>query len=322
MLAEDLKPKVLITDDVHFSLIPALETRNFHVDYLPDISLQETIERIHYYTGLIINSKINVDQELLDKATHLKWIARLGSGMEIIDLPLTQLKGIKVFNTPEANCNSVAEHALGMLLALLRNLPRADKEIREMQWFREKNRGEELRGKTLGIIGYGHTGTRFAEMLNGLNVKVLVFDKYKQLNIFTDRLEVVNDVRQIQEQADIISLHVPLTPETEYLIKADFIANCKKAFILINTSRGKVVNTHDLLLGLKEGKVRGACLDVFENEKPDSFSVEEKTMYGELYLMHNVVLSPHIAGWTHESKKAIADILLQKLDYINSKLEM
>lgn len=308
--------KVLVTDDVHPLLIEGLCSRNFEVHYQPDISLKETIERIGPYQGLIINSKIIADAALISKAANLKWIGRLGSGMEIIDATAASQKGIHLISTPEGNCNAVAEHALAMILALFRNLSRADHEVRDKNWSREKNRGEELCGKTLGIIGYGHTGQRFEELLRGFDVKVLVYDKYKQLSNSKGRYSVVKDVNEIRESAELISLHLPLSSETRHLIDKNFISGCRHSFYLINTSRGQIVKTSDLIEGLRSGKIKGACLDVFENEKPSGFSDSERIMYDELYSMEQVLLSPHIAGWTHQSKLKIAEIMLEKLDKI------
>ncbi len=312
--------KVLITDDVHPMLIEGLKVRNWEVDYQPNISLNETRDIIGQYQGLVINSKIIANAAFLQRAEKLKWIGRLGSGMEIIDVKVATQKGIQLINTPEANCNAVAEHALGMILSLFRNLNRSDRELRTKNWQREKNRGEELNGKTLGIIGYGHTGQRFEELLRGFNVKVLVYDKYKQLSNCEGRYSLVKDVNEIRESADLISLHLPLSSETKYLIDKNFISGCRNSFYLINTSRGQIVNTLDLLEALRSGKIKGACLDVFENEKPSSFSDSEKIMYDELYSMEQVLLSPHIAGWTHQSKQKIAEIMLKKLDKISGSI--
>jgi D-3-phosphoglycerate dehydrogenase len=306
--------KVLITDDVHPLLIEGLKNRNWEVHYKPEISLAETLEIVGDFEGLIINSKIKVDAAFMERAKKLKWIGRLGSVMEIIDVPLAIQKGIHLISTPEANCNAVAEHAVAMILSLFRNLNRADREVRNRSWQREKNRGEELAGKTLGIIGYGHTGQRFEELLRGFNVKVLVYDKYKQLSNSQGRYVVVKDLNEIKESADLISLHLPLTPETKYLIDKKFIDSCKNSFYLINTSRGKIVKTLDLLEGLRSGKIKGACLDVFENEKPADFTEADKLLYDDLYKMDQLVLSPHIAGWTFQSKKKIAESILEKLD--------
>jgi D-3-phosphoglycerate dehydrogenase len=306
--------KVIITDDVHEDLKTGLKHRGWSVDYNPDISPLQLKEIISEYTGMVINSKIIADAGLLECATNLKWIGRLGSGMEIIDQAYALEKGIQLINTPEANCNAVAEHALGMIISLLRNITIADQEVRDKIWLREKNRGLELKYRTIGIIGYGHTGQRFEELLRGFGAKVLVYDKYKQLSDQPGRYSAVPDLKGIKESADLISLHIPLSPETKYLIDKDFIGSCRNNFYLINTSRGPVVNTSDLLEGLKTGKVKGACLDVFENERPLTFNSEEGRIYEELYHMKQVVLSPHIAGWTYESLQLIAQVMLEKLD--------
>ncbi|MBK8450486.1 MAG: hypothetical protein IPO78_01625 [Saprospiraceae bacterium] len=315
-----MKKKVLITDDVHPLLIKGLIDRNWIVDFEPEISLQETFDKISNYEGLVINSKIVVDRAFLKRAQSLLWIGRLGSGMEIIDIPAALERGIHLINTPEANCNAVAEHALGMLFSLFRNLNRADYEVRRLLWEREKNRGEELAGKVIGVLGYGHTGARFIELLEGLSVKVLVYDKYKQLSKQLNRYTHVVDADEIRKSANVISLHLPLTTETKNLLDRDFIAGCKNPFYLINTSRGQVVNTIDLIHALHIGKVKGACLDVFENEKPASFTETERAMYEELYRLPQVILSPHIAGWTYQSKQKIGEILLEKLDRVLPRL--
>lgn len=308
------KPKLLITDDVHPLLISGLEARGYEVDYQADISLIQTKEMIPQYTGLVINSKIKVDRSFIEKAEKLKWIGRLGSGMEIIDVPAAQERGILLINTPEANCQAVAEHALGLLLSLFRNLNRADRELRNWTWNRAQNRGKELQGQTVGIIGYGHTGPAFAKLLEAFDVKVLVFDKYKQHLELGPRYEHVKNVETIQEEAGVISLHIPLSPETKHLINEEFLNSCRNPIYLINTSRGPIVKTTDLIKALRSGQVLGACLDVFENEHPLSYSDEERKMYEELYTFDQVILSPHIAGWTFESKRKIAELLLEKLD--------
>lgn len=311
-----MKKRVLITDEVHSVLLNGLEENNCIVDYLPEIQLDAVRDIIGNYDGLIINSKIKADAAFLEKAKQLKWLGRLGSGMEIIDQVVAQKKGITLISTPEGNCNAVAEHALGMVLTLFRNLNRSDRELRQRQWLREKNRGEELSGKTIGIIGYGYTGQRFEELLRSFNVKVLVYDKYKQLSNDEGRYSVVSVVNEIKESADLISLHLPLTPETKSMIDKKFIDSCRHSFYLVNTSRGQIVNTFDLLDALRSGKIKGACLDVFENEKPESFTGTENEMYDELYALEQVVLTPHIAGWTHQSKRRIAEIMLEKLTKI------
>ena len=305
--------KVLITDGVHPLLIEGLEDVGFVCDYHPKISLEKVREVIEPYTGLIINSKILVDSFLLDKAKHLKFVGRLGSGMEIVDLAYARLKKVGVYNAPEGNRNAVAEQALGMLLVLANNLLRADHEVRSKIWRREANRGFEIMGKTIGIIGFGHTGRMFASKLAGMGMNVLAYDKYKIA--YTEAFPHVSNcsLEQLLIESDIISLHLPLTKETKHLVDESFFSQCKDGLILINTSRGSIVKTTDLITALKSKKLAGVCLDVFENEKPATFTAEEHRLFDELYQFENVVLSPHIAGWTYESKKKLASILLEKI---------
>lgn len=312
---ENSSPKVLITDDVSPILIEGFEKAGYSCHYSPQISYSEVLAIVHDYEGLIINTKITAYKELLDKAVKLKFIGRLGSGMEIIDQVYAAQKNIAVYSAPEGNANAVAEHAVGLLLALANKIAIADAEVRQMVWQREKNRGWELKGKTLSIIGYGHTGSAFAKCLMGFDMNILVYDKYKtnyvpkpyQSFIFESSWE------EIFEKADILSLHLPLTPEVKHLVQDSFLKKFKKNIIIINTSRGMVIDTKALLRALVSGKVAGAALDVYENEKINSFSAEEKKMYQELYAMKNTILTPHIAGWTHESKRLIAQVLLEKI---------
>lgn len=308
-----MSKKILITDDVHPLLIEGMEADGFHCDYRPEITLEEVRSIIGDYEGLIINSKILVDRVLLDKAPKLRFVGRLGSGMEIVDREYAAVKGVAVLSSPEGNCNAVAEQALGMLLALSNNLLRADREVRQKTWNREKNRGFEIMGKTIGIIGFGHTGSAFAKKLSGMGVKILAYDKYKE-NYTAGFLNVeAVEMPEIFEKAEIISFHLPLTAETKHLVDLTFINKCKKGVILINTSRGQVIKTEDLIAGLESGDIGGACLDVFENEKPKTYSEREREMYNRLFSFENVVVTPHIAGWTFESKRRLADILLGKI---------
>ncbi len=306
--------KVLITDGVHPVLFQGLEQLGFENDYHPNITLEDVHQIIHQYEGIVINSKIIADKTMFDKAQKLIFIARLGSGMEIIDQAYAQFKNIHVINSPEGNRNAVAEHALGMLLSLANNLNQADREVRKMHWDREKNRGFELYGKTIGIIGFGHTGSTFAKRLQGLEMNILAYDKYK--TDYTLPFSFVKEAKleEIKTQADIISFHLPLTNETRHYCNKTFIHECKKGVILINTSRGQVIKTNDLIIALENGKVSGACLDVFENEKTHTFSEQEKEMYQKLYDYDQVILSPHVAGWTHESKYKLSKIILEKLE--------
>jgi D-3-phosphoglycerate dehydrogenase len=272
------------------------------------------LDQIPDYTGLIINSKIQVNRAFLDRAVLLKFVGRLGSGMEIVDRPYAAERGVSVFSSPEGNRNAVAEQALGMLLSLSNHLSRADMEVRQKIWRREANRGWELRGKTIGIVGFGHTGSQFAKKLAGMEMKVLGYDRY--LNDYSEGMPWVKEAENLEEivsQSDIISLHLPLTPETRHLVDAAFIARCKPGFILINTARGACVDTAAVVDGLASGQIGGACLDVFENEKPATYGDSELAVYEQLFGFENVVLTPHIAGWTLESKRLLAETLLQKI---------
>ncbi|MEY4903518.1 MAG: hypothetical protein RLZZ292_1333 [Bacteroidota bacterium] len=308
-----MQKKVLITDDLHPLMIEGLTQLGYAIDYQPNITLEAVRECIAQYEGLIINSKILVDKLLLDRAVRLRFVARLGSGMEIVDKPYAAQKGVAVLSSPEGNCNAVAEHALGMLLAFANNLLPADREVRQKIWLREKNRGFELAGKTIGIIGFGHTGSAFARKLKGMEMRVLAFDKYK--SDYTHDFEYVEEttLENLQEQADIISFHLPLNPETKYFFDADFLKKCQKKLVILNTSRGNVVKTTDLIQALEKEMILGACLDVFENEKPVTYTQEEEAMYEHLYTFPNVILSPHVAGWTQESKYKLSKVLLEKI---------
>jgi D-3-phosphoglycerate dehydrogenase / 2-oxoglutarate reductase len=341
--------KVLITDTTHPILIAGLEKNGYQCDYLPEITHDETLKIIGDYEGLIINSKIFVNKTMIDAASQLRFVGRLGSGMEIVDIPYAEARGIAILSSPEGNRNAVAEHALGMLLALANNLHRSQLEVKNFQWHREKNRGLELMGKTVGIIGFGNTGSAFASKLIGLGVRILTYDKYlfnfhKKTDIaikegksnttiktsykfsmkgteWTDenwRFATVEAVPllTIMQEADIISFHLPLNAETEYMANNVFFNTCQKPIVLINTSRGKVVKTEDLIVALEKGKVRGACLDVFENEKTGSYTEGERYMYEKLFSFDNVIVSPHIAGWTQESKARLASVLLKKIETI------
>lgn len=333
--------KVLITDDVHPLLIKGLQERGYTVDFMPNITAEETLTIIENYTGLIVNSKIFCGETLLKRATQLKWITRLGSGMEVIDTAQCDLRNIQYANTPEGNCNAVAEHALGLLLSLLRNITKANNEIQSMQWIREANRGEELQGKTVAILGYGHTGGAFARLLAPFHVKVLVYDKYKKgFTCHSERSEeslsanataqafqhevsssssgyqyiFESSLEDIFNEADILSLHLPLTNNTNQWIDATFLNAFKKNIYLINTSRGKVLNTSDALKMVASGKVKGMALDVLENEKLATLNSSEQLILKRLTENNKIILTPHIAGWTHESKEKIAAVTLQKFD--------
>lgn len=284
----------------------------YQVDYQPHISPEEVYSCIGPYFGIVINTKIKAYRELLVKASNLKVIARLGSGLDIIDLGAADEYGIKVISTPEGNAQSVAEHALGMLLCLMNKTLSADKLLREFKWKREAHRGTELMGKHVGLVGYGHTGKAFAKLLEAFSVYLHIYDPYVQRIENYSRMVFHNDLESLAKEVDIISFHVQLTPETKCMADKDLLDKMKRGAILINTSRGKVVNTGALVSALESNQLGGACLDVFENEHPDTFTEAELSMYSRLYSKSNVVLTPHVAGWTHESKFKIADTILTK----------
>lgn len=308
--------KVLITDFVHEHLISGLTDMGYEVDYDKNIPLKKTARIISDYTGIIINSKTVMDRAMIDRAINLKFIGRLGSGLEIIDLAYAKEKKIHVYNSPEGNRNAVAEHALGMLLALANNLVRADKEVKDFKWNREKNRGFELEGKTIGIIGFGNTGSSLARLLSGFGVKILAYDKYKK--DYTKGFDHVKktSMNQLLKKADIISLHIPLTKDTLNLVNDAFFEKCKEGAILMNTSRGKIIDIKALNKALSSKKLAGVCLDVMPNEKTKTYTDREKRSYKRLFNQNNVLVSPHVAGWTHESLFKIADVLLSKIKKI------
>lgn len=311
-----MKPQILITDEQHPLLQQGLEADGFAVDYRPDVSPEKVLEIIENYTGLVINSKIYAGKELLGKATQLKFVARAGSGLEVIDLDEAKKRGIEVINSPEGNRNAVAEQALAKLLSIMNNIPRAYSQIKNYEWVREANRGYELSGKTVALLAYGNTAQAFAKLLSGFGVTLLAYDKY--LKSFGNDYVRESTLAEIFEKADVLSIHLPLTAETEWMIDYEFISSFKKPVWLVNTARGKVLKTADLIRALNEGKVLAAALDVLENEKLNSFTAKERDVFDTLINDHRVLLTPHIAGWTHESKQKIAEVLLQKIRSTNS----
>jgi D-3-phosphoglycerate dehydrogenase len=302
--------KILFIDTVHPFLKQELEKQNYICDTAYDKSKAEIQEIIHNYQGIILRSRFILDKEFIDYTSELKFIARAGSGLENIDVNYAKNKNINCYNAGEGNRQAVAEHALGMLLSLFNNLNKADQEVRNGKWEREENRGIELSGKTIGIIGYGNNGSAFAEVLKGFDVTILAYDKYLTEYPYQSTME------SIYKQADIVSLHIPLTAETAYLVNNDFIRKFEKDFHLINTARGKCVNTKDLVLALENGHIKGACLDVLEYEKTSFENLSQEGFTAEMqYLMDSpkTMLSPHIAGWTQESNVKISEVLLKKI---------
>lgn len=306
--------KVLHLDSNHELLLNQLNNLGFtnHEDYTS--SKSEIEAKISEYNGIIIRSRFSIDKHFLDAAKKLKFIGRVGAGLENIDCDYAETKGVTLFNAPEGNRNAVGEHSLAMLLSLFNKLNKADKEVRQGKWFREANRGLELDGKTVGLIGYGNMGKAFAKKLRGFDVEIICYDI--KPNVDDDNCKQVS-LRELQKKADILSLHTPQTELTLNMIDSKFISNFKKPFWLINTARGKSVVTQDLVKALKSGKILGAGLDVLEYEKAsfENLFTSEKMPEAFQYLItsENVLLSPHVAGWTIESKKKLAQTIVDKI---------
>lgn len=303
--------KCLIVDQMHESILELLNEIGVIPTYKPQISRDQILDIIGAYEGLLIRSKTHVDQELVDRARKLEFIGRAGAGLDKIDVEYVESRDIEILNAPEGNRDALAEHAIAMLLGLLNNLNVADKEVREWVWDREGNRGVELSDKTVGIIGYGYMGQAFVQRLRAFDCRVLVYDKYKK-GFGTKKVEEVN-LDKLFAKADILSLHVPLTDETQGWIDKDFIDNFRKDIYLLNTARGEIIPTTDLLDLLDSGKIKGAALDVLEKEKFNQLSEKEKAMLEDLFGRKNVVLSPHVAGWTFASYKRINEVLVGKI---------
>jgi len=305
--------KILHLDSNHPLLWEQLEQAGFinHQDYK---SSKEAVEEIiHEYNGIVIRSRFDIDRQFLDKAPNLQCIARVGAGLESIDVDYAGKKGVELIAAPEGNRNAVGEHALGMLLSLFNKLNKADREIRSGKWIREGNRGYELEGKTVGIIGYGNMGKSFAKKLRGFDVEVVCYDI--KPGVGDENARQVS-LEELQEKADIFSLHTPYTPQTNKMVDADFINKFTKPFWLINTARGKAVVTKDLAEALKSGKILGAGLDVLEYEKSSFeqlFTNEVPEEFQYLLNSDNVLLSPHIAGWTFESHEKLAQVIVDKI---------
>lgn len=305
--------KILHIDSNHPLLWEQLENAGFTNEADFTSTKEEVENKIENYHGIVIRSRFKIDKTFIDKAKNLQFIARVGAGLESIDCEYAESKNIRLIAAPEGNCNAVGEHALGMLLSLFNKLNIADKEVKAGHWNRESNRGTELDGKTIGIIGYGNMGKSFAKKLRGFDVEVLCYDILP--NVGDENAKQVS-LKELQQNADVLSLHVPWTPETDKMVNTAFINQFTKPFWLINTARGKSVVTTDLVTALQSGKVLGAGLDVleyeklsfetlFEGQKPEAFE----------YLLHakNVLLTPHIAGWTIESKEKLAQVIVNKI---------
>ena len=296
--------RILIADRTHEVLEEKLREAGFVVSVEPDHDYESLVAAAQGCVGLVVRSKVIIDSKFIDRVSSLSCIGRVGAGMETIDVEYAESKGISCLNSPEGNRDAVGEHAVGLLLALIDNIARADAEVRQGLWRREANRGLELGSLTVGIIGYGNMGQSFAKRLSGFGCRVVIYDKYKE----------IGTLEEVQREADVVSFHVPLTDETHHYLDTGFIEAMAKPFFVVNTARGAVVDTEALVQGLERGKVRGAALDVLEYENMQADGLGDVPVSMQ-YLMRSplTVLTPHVAGWTVESKYKLAAVLADKM---------
>jgi len=303
--------KCLIIDDMHPSILPLLSSIGFEGSYRPDISKEELLEVVDQFEGIFVRSKLYFSKEVIEKAVKLKFIARAGAGMDNLDVAELEKRGIIVINAPEGNRDAVAEQTLGMLLSLLNNVLKADKEVRLGKWDREGNRGYELMGKTVGILGYGFMGKATAKRLASFGCTVIAYDKFK-VN-YTDAFAKEVSLDEFKKEVDVLSIHIPLTQESKFSINDSYISSFAKSIWLINTASGELIPLRDLETLLETGKLKGVALDVLENEKLATLTTEQKSAYDYLASSSRVILTPHIAGWTYESYEKINQVLVEKL---------
>jgi D-3-phosphoglycerate dehydrogenase / 2-oxoglutarate reductase len=304
--------KCLIIDEMHPSIVPLLQGIGVDADYRPTITREEVLDIVSPYEGIIVRSKMLLDKEFFLKAKSLRYIGRAGAGMDQIDVKVASEHDVILLNAPEGNRDALGEHALGMLLALMNKMLWGDRQVRDMIWDREGNRGFEIKGKTIGLIGYGHMGKSFAKKLAGFDCKVIVYDKYCE--DYSDEYATEASMDEIFELTDIFSLHIPLNSETRGLVDKAYLAKFKKNIWFLNTARGEIVVTKDLLQNMHDGKVLGAALDVLENEKLNKLSEEQNLIYNKLFASDRVLLTPHVGGWTYESYEKINKTLVAKIE--------
>jgi D-3-phosphoglycerate dehydrogenase / 2-oxoglutarate reductase len=303
--------KVIVAAKCHEHLLSRLKQAGFETHYLPAINYTELQHEVKNATGLIVSARLSIDETVLREAQQLQWIGRLGSGLELIDVDYAQQKGIKVLSSPEGNRDAVGEHVLALLLNLMNRVTVSFNSVKEMKWLREENRGVELNGKTVGIIGFGNTGQAFAKKLSGFDVTILAHDKYYYA--FGGASIKEASLEQVLKYSDVISLHLPLTHETLHYADESFFNSCEQQPYFINASRGKVHDTNAVINALKNGKIAGAGLDVLENENITGYTVQEQEQINWLCTQPNVIITPHIGGYSHESFYKMSKILADKL---------
>lgn len=306
-----MQKKCLVIDRMHDSLFPMLEKIGWEVTYKPEITRSEIKQVLDEFSGLIVRSKTKIDRDLLGENPTIKFVGRAGAGLDNLDLHYLAEKKIEVIHAAEGNRDAVGEHTVGILLAVIRNIVKADQEVRAFTWHREENRGWEIMDKTIGIVGYGNMGQAFAKRLSGFGCKVLAYDKYR--TNYSDSVAQEADMQKIWAEADILSLHIPLSEETRGMVNQTYLDRFQKNIVLLNTSRGEIVSLHDLSTMLAAGKIKGAALDVLENEKMNDLSPSDRATLNNLYQNTNVIFTPHIAGWTFESHIKINVALVDKI---------